>query len=81
MLKSYKKEGKLLIGAKQTLRNLNDNNVIEVFIAKDSEKHVVRNIEEIAKEKQIKITYVDSMKKLGKDCGISVGATTAAIIK
>ena len=28
----------------------------------------------------VPITYVDSMKKLGKACGIEVGAATVAII-
>jgi large subunit ribosomal protein L7A len=41
----------------------------------------VRNIIEEAQNKNIQIVYVDSMKKLGKACGIDVGAATAVIVK
>jgi large subunit ribosomal protein L7A len=34
-----------------------------------------------AKELNVPITYVDSMRMLGKACGIDVGAATVAIKK
>jgi large subunit ribosomal protein L7A len=33
----------------------------------------------LANETNIPVTYVDSMKKLGKACGIKVGAAVVAI--
>ncbi|RKD24851.1 50S ribosomal protein L7 [Caminicella sporogenes] len=76
-----KKQNKLKVGTKQSTRALNEDKVATLFVAKDSEQHVVRNIIEIAKEKNVQIVYVDSMKKLGKACGIDVGAATAVILK
>ena len=35
--------------------------------------------EGLAQKNDVPITYVDSMKKLGKACGIEVGAATVAI--
>jgi large subunit ribosomal protein L7A len=76
-----KKKNKLKVGTKQSLRAINDGKAETLFIAKDCEQHVIRNVVEVAKEKNIQIVYVDSMKKLGEACGIDVGAATAVIIK
>jgi len=35
----------------------------------------------MCQSRNIAVTYVDSMKELGKACGIEVGAATAAILK
>lgn len=81
MLSEYRKKGLLVVGTKQTLKALSENRLKEVFIAQDAEKYVIRDIEVAANDKQTMITLVPSMKKLGKDCGITVGAATAGIIK
>ncbi len=72
---------KLVIGAKQTLKALADNVILAIYIAEDADGYVLRNILELAQANQVPITYVDSMKKLGKDCGISVGAATVGVLK
>ena len=41
---------------------------------------MVEHIEQIAKEKDVEVIYVDSMEELGKACGINVGAAVAAIL-
>lgn len=81
LLSECRKKGLLVVGAKQTLKALNEDSLAEVFIAQDAEKYVIRGIEEAAMDKQINLQYVASMKKLGKNCGISVGAATAGILK
>lgn len=74
-------EGKLKIGAKQALKALNNGSAHAVYIAKDAEEHVTRQLVDIATEKGINIIYVDTMKQLGRACKIDVGAATAVIIK
>ncbi|KHF39033.1 50S ribosomal protein L7ae-like protein [Halalkalibacter okhensis] len=71
----------LIIGTKQTLKALDDGIVSEVLIAKDAEYRVIYKVEALAKAKDIPLLYVDSMKKLGKACGIDVGAATVALRK
>ncbi|GAE35322.1 50S ribosomal protein L7ae-like protein [Halalkalibacter akibai] len=71
----------LVIGTKQTLKALDEGIVSEVYIAKDAEYRVIYKVEAIAKAKDIPLLYVDSMKKLGKACGIEVGAATVALRK
>lgn len=71
----------LIIGTKQTLKALDDGSVSEVIIARDAEYRVIYKVEALAKTKDIPLVYVDSMKKLGKACGIEVGAATVALRK
>ncbi|WP_227938916.1 50S ribosomal protein L7ae-like protein [Alkalihalobacillus deserti] len=71
----------LVIGTKQTLKALDEGIVTEVFIAKDAEYRVIYKVEALARAKEIPLLYVDSMKKLGKACGIEVGAATVAFRK
>ncbi|MFT9495333.1 ribosomal L7Ae/L30e/S12e/Gadd45 family protein [Anaerosolibacter sp.] len=81
MLEELKNQNKLIIGTKQALKAIKEGKAQTLFIAKDAEKHVTRNIEDAAKEVQLQIVYVESMKKLGKACGIEVSAATAVILK
>ena len=71
----------VIIGTKQTVKALKNGIVKEVIIAEDADPYLTASVVETATELNVPITYVDSMKKLGKACGIEVGAATVAIIK
>jgi large subunit ribosomal protein L7A len=70
----------LTIGTKQTRKAIEQGKATEVFVADDADPQVVHPIISMCKERGIAVTHVDSMKKLGKACGIEVGAATAAIL-
>ena len=70
----------LVIGLKQTVKAIEQGMVKEVFIAKDADQRLTGKVAILCKEKLIEVEYVDSMRKLGKACGIEVGAATAAIM-
>ena len=72
---------KIIVGSKQTVKALKACEVIELVIAKDADMKVTANLMQTAREMNTAITYVDSMKKLGKACGIAVGASAVAITK
>jgi large subunit ribosomal protein L7A len=72
---------KIVIGTKQTVKVLKDGYSCELIIASDAETNVTAAVVELAKEVNVPIIYVDSMKKLGKACGIEVGASAVAIIR
>lgn len=75
-------EGKsFVVGTKQTLKLMQEGSLTEVFLAEDADLFVTKEIEELASEKEIQITKVESMKKLGKQFGISVGAAAAGLLK
>ena len=71
---------KFVIGTKQTVKALKEGNVRELIIASDADSKLTSKVVEEALEINVPILYVDSMKKLGKACGIEVGASTVAII-
>ena len=71
---------KIIIGTKQTVKAIKTEKVREVVVAEDADRRVINKVLQLAEEQQIPISKVDSMKKLGKACGIEVGAATVAII-
>ncbi|MBV7508803.1 50S ribosomal protein L7ae-like protein [Bacillus sp. sid0103] len=72
---------KFVIGTKQAVKALKEGNVRELVIASDADPKLTAKVVNVALEINIPILYVDSMKKLGKACGIEVGASTVAIIR
>lgn len=72
---------KIVIGTKQTVKVLKDGTASELIIASDAETKVTAAVVKLAQDLNIQIIYVDSMVKLGKACGIEVGASTVAIIR
>ncbi|MCM2535538.1 50S ribosomal protein L7ae-like protein [Neobacillus pocheonensis] len=72
---------RIVIGTKQTVKALKEGSVRELVIASDAEPKVTAKVANEALELNVPIQYVDSMKKLGKACGIEVGASTVAIIR
>jgi large subunit ribosomal protein L7A len=71
----------IVIGTKQTVRALKNHLILEVVIARDADLYLTTRVQETAKELNVPIIYVDSMKMLGKACKIDVGAATVAIKK
>lgn len=69
----------IIVGTKQTLKALKNRDVTEVIIAQDADQRVTNQVRTFAKQNGIPVSTVDSTKKLGKVCGIEVGAATVAI--
>ncbi|WP_342434014.1 50S ribosomal protein L7ae-like protein [Neobacillus sp. FSL H8-0543] len=72
---------KIIIGTKRTVKALKDGYVRELIVANDAEPKVTALVVNQAHEMEVPIIYVDSMKKLGKACGIEVSASAVAIIR
>ncbi|WP_099191121.1 ribosomal L7Ae/L30e/S12e/Gadd45 family protein [Tepidibacter mesophilus] len=79
-LQSLRNEKKV-IGTKQASRALKENKAKLVFIAQDAEKHVTKRVEELSKQNNVEIIYVDFMEELGRICNIQVGAAIVAVLK
>ncbi|MGY4691827.1 50S ribosomal protein L7ae-like protein [Salibacterium sp. K-3] len=71
----------VLIGTKQTLKALEANFVKEVIVAGDAENRVISKVLLTAESKGVPVHTVDSMRRLGKVCGIDVGAAAVALKK
>ncbi len=72
---------KIVIGKKQTLRALSRDEAQLVYISKDADLHVTKEITDVCKTKNIEIIYYNTMKELGASVGISVNAAAAAVLK
>ncbi|MFJ5717700.1 50S ribosomal protein L7ae-like protein [Neobacillus sp. NPDC093127] len=72
---------RIVIGTKQTVKALKEGLVKELVVANDADTSVTAKIINEALGSDVPVLYVDSKKKLGKACGIEVGAATVAIIR
>ncbi|MBS4216571.1 MULTISPECIES: 50S ribosomal protein L7ae-like protein [Neobacillus] len=70
-----------IIGTKQAVKALKEGKVEELIIAADADQKVTALVVTTAQDLDVPVQYVDSMKKLGKACGIQVGAAAVAIIR
>ena len=71
--------GKKVIGVKQTTKAIRNGEGKTLYIAKNADSLIIEGLENLCKENTLNIIYVDTMKDLGKLCGIDVGAATALL--
>ncbi|WP_061320703.1 ribosomal L7Ae/L30e/S12e/Gadd45 family protein [Clostridium botulinum] len=74
-------KGNKVVGVKQTVKALKNNTVKTLYVSKDADKSLIKPLIELAEENSIDIIKVDTMKELGRLCGIDVSAATAALLK
>lgn len=74
------KAGKVKIGTKQTIKMVELGQAAEVLIAKDADSKLTTKVVQLCRKSGVPVTYVDSMKQLGKSCGIEVGAAMAVLL-
>lgn len=72
--------GKVKIGTKQTTRLVELGKATEVYVAQDADPRLLSKIVHLCSAAGVKVTYIESMKSLGKACGIEVGAAMAAVV-
>ncbi len=72
---------KKTIGTKQTLKAVEKGQAQRVFVAADAEEYVLQPLLRLCQEKNIPVMRIDSMRELGKACGIEVGSASAAILE
>lgn len=72
---------KKTIGTKQTLKAVEKGQAQKVFVAADAEEHVLLPLLRLCRDKSIPVIRIDSMRELGKACGIEVGSASAAILE
>jgi len=72
-------QSRIIVGMKQTLRAMKNGEISEIYVATDADQHLIQQVITSAEELNIPCHQVDSMKRLGKACGIEVGTSTVAI--
>ena len=71
----------LLVGFKQTLKVIEKNDALKVFIARDCEDRMFDTLENAVGGKGLEVFYLDTMRELGKLCEIDKGASCAVVRK
>ena len=69
-----------VVGVKQVRRALSAGRAKRLYLAKDADPQLTRPLAEQAGAQGIEAVWLDSMKELGRACGIAVGAAVAATI-
>ncbi|CAM4401184.1 MULTISPECIES: ribosomal L7Ae/L30e/S12e/Gadd45 family protein [Saccharibacillus] len=69
------------IGTKQTVRAVELGEASEVYVAMDADQRMIAKITSLCVKSGVKITEVETMRELGKACGIEVGAAMVAVLK
>ncbi|ADQ15345.1 ribosomal L7Ae/L30e/S12e/Gadd45 family protein [Halanaerobium hydrogeniformans] len=72
---------KMLVGSKQTLKAIKNNEVKKIFLAEDIDQPLKFKILQAVKNNNIPIEIFASKNELGRVCGIDVSAATAALLK
>ena len=71
----------LKTGFKEVLKSMEKNLVEKLFIAEDSSASIRDRLKDAATKNHCNVFYTETMKELGKLCGIDVGASCAAVLK
>jgi len=71
----------LIVGSKQTLKAMANNQVEKVFLAKDIDQPLKKEILTAVNNNNIPFEIVESKNELGRVCGIDVSAASAALLK
>lgn len=72
--------GKKVIGIKQCKKTIKSGDGIILYIAKDADERLVNPLVELAREHDVEVKYVNTMKELGRMCGIEVGSAATLMI-
>jgi len=75
-----KQQGHFRIGMKQTMKAIELGIAEEVFVAQDADPRMIARIVQTCEQRGIQLVFADTMRNLGRTCGIDVGAATAARI-
>ena len=70
-----------VIGVKQSRKALRDGRAVKVFLACDADPAVTAPIAQLCGAQSIPVNEEIGMARLGRACGITVGASVVALLK
>jgi len=73
--------GQKVVGVKQTLKALKNNQGKILYIAKDADINITDPILKLAKVNSLQIIFVDTMKRTRNLCDIDVASATALLLE
>ena len=79
MAKDLKNPG-IFVGFKQSVKAVISDSVKEAYIARDTEDTMRASFEDLCKQHNIPVKYVDTKKELGRMADIKVGAAVVVVL-
>lgn len=70
-----------VVGVKQLRKAIGRDEIRRVFLADDADPAITEPMEALARERELPVVRVRTMKELGEACGIAVGASAAGLLK
>lgn len=74
------KNGKKVVGTRRLIRAIEAGEISEIFLARDADLFIRRQVTDAANSKGIRINEVDTMKMLGEACGVEVKTASAGLL-
>ena len=81
MEQPLRQPGKRVVGTKQVFRTVKDGKAACVYLGKDADDFIYRQVQSLCEEMQVPLHLVDTMQELGKQCLVGVKTATAAVLK
>lgn len=78
---SLRDASRRVVGARQVLRAVAAGKTERVYIARDADPFVTQPVVNACEKAGVRFEEIATMQQLGKDCGISVKAAVAGLIK
>ena len=70
-----------VVGTRRLVRAVLAGEISQVYLAKDADLFIVRQVKEACNQTNVRIFEVDTMKELGEACGVDVKTASAGIRK
>lgn len=81
MEEELRKPNRRVVGTKQVLRTLKDGRAACVFLSKDADGFLYRQVQAASEEAGVPLQVLDTMQELGKLCLVGVKTAAAAVLK
>lgn len=73
--------GKKVIGIKQSIKAIESGEGVVLYIAEDADMKLINPLIDLAEKNGIEVKSIETMKKLGKMCGIDVKSAATLILE
>lgn len=80
MLEDLKTQTNKVVGVKQSTKAVESGQAKKAYIADEANASVTEPFLKLCEKRGVPCEHVDTMKNLGKACGISVGASVAVLL-
>ena len=73
--------GKKVIGIKQSTKAIKNGEGVVLYVAEDADSKLINPLVQLAKDKGLEVNFIETMKELGKMCGIEVGSAATLMLE